>query len=289
MDNKKEYITILFNGFGSSKIFWKYAFENKPLLRKIDFLDKLKNISKIYSFNLPFFNLNYYSRPNNKKDKVLWKKIYDKYHPHSSDINFLLEDLDYKKICEKVYNSVKQKYGDNKKYIVIGHSYGGSIALLFSKLYKKECDLCCCIDNPPHVLSFYNKHNDKQDKDIIKKYPNNNALKKSINIIKNSNNIKEKNNLINDIYKLISYKSCQDRIKYYNKKLYVPTVFFRLYYSNPVSFQKDWNKYSKEEKKLFENDKNMINYIIMKDLNHFMWYDQKCSDKIIETIRQKLF
>ena len=32
MDNK--YIIILFNGFGSSKIFWNYAFEDKPDLKK---------------------------------------------------------------------------------------------------------------------------------------------------------------------------------------------------------------------------------------------------------------
>ena len=48
-------------------------------------------------------------------------------------------DLDYKNICEKVYIAVKEKYGKNKKYIVIGHSYGGNIALLFSKLYKNDC------------------------------------------------------------------------------------------------------------------------------------------------------
>ena len=82
-----------------------------------------------------FFNINYYSTPNNKKDKILWGKIYEKYKPHSSNINFQLDDLDYKNICNKTYNLVKEKYGNNKKYIIIGHSYGGGIALLFSKLY----------------------------------------------------------------------------------------------------------------------------------------------------------
>jgi hypothetical protein len=105
MDNK--YIIILFNGFGSSKIFWNYAFEDKPDLRKIDFLDNIKKIGKTYTFNQPFFNVNYYSTPNNKKDKILWGKIYEKYKPHSSNINFKLDDLDYKIICDKTYNSVK--------------------------------------------------------------------------------------------------------------------------------------------------------------------------------------
>lgn len=286
MNNK--YIIILFNGFGSSKIFWNYAFEDKPDLRKIDFLDNIKKIGKTYTFNQPFFNVNYYSTPNNKKDKILWGKIYEKYKPHSSNINFKLDDLDYKIICDKTYNSVKEKYGNNKKYIIIGHSYGGGIALLFSKLYKNDCVLCCCIDNPPYVLSFFNKYNDKNNKNILKKYSNNDELKKSLKIIKNSEDIKEKNKEIDDIYKLIGYKSSQDRIKYYDTRLYIPTIFFRAYYSKPKDYQIDWNKYSMKEKKLFEKDKNMKKYIIMNEAEHFIWKNQEFSDIIIETIKQLL-
>ena len=286
MDNK--YIIILFNGFGSSKIFWNYAFEDKPDLRKIDFLDNIKKIGKTYTFNQPFFNVNYYSTPNNKKDKILWGKIYEKYKPHSSNINFKLDDLDYKIICDKTYNSVKEKYGNNKKYIIIGHSYGGGIALLFSKLYKNDCVLCCCIDNPPYVLSCFNKYNNKNDKNILEKYSNNDELKKSLRIIKNSENIKEKNKEIDNIYKLIGYKSSQDRIKYYNTRLYIPTIFFRAYYSKPKDYQIDWNKYSMKEKKLFEKDKNMKKYIIMNEAEHFIWKNQEFSDIIIETIKQIL-
>ena len=283
-----KYIIILFNGFGSSKIFWNYAFDDKPDLRKIDFLDNIKKIGKTYTFNQPFFNVNYYSTPNNKKDKILWGKIYEKYKPHSSNINFKLDDLDYKIICDKTYNSVKEKYGNNKKYIIIGHSYGGGIALLFSKLYKNDCVLCCCIDNPPYVLSFFNKYNDKNNKNILEKYSNNDELKKSLRIIKNSEDIKEKNKEIDDIYKLIAYKSSQDRIKYYDTRLYIPTIFFRAYYSKPKDYQIDWNKYSMREKKLFEKDKNMKKYIIMNEAEHFIWENQKFSDIIIETIKQIL-
>jgi hypothetical protein len=232
--------------------------------------------------------MNYYSTPNNKTEIIKKKKIFEKYKPHTSNINFDLDDLDYKNICEKTYNLVKQKYGNNKKYIVIGHSYGGMIALLFSKLYKNDCILCCCIDNPPYILSFYNKHNDKDNKSILNKYPNNDELKKSLKIIKNSENIKDKNKEIDDIYKLIGYKSNQDRIKYYDSKLYVPTIFFRAYYSKPKNFQIDLNKYSMKEKKLFEKDKNMKHYIFMDEAEHFIWKNQEFSDIIIETIKQLL-
>jgi len=287
--NEDKYIIILFNGFGSSKLWWNYSFENKPVLRKLDFLDKLKKIGKTYTFNQPFFNIDYYGGSEDKKIKMMWKKIYEKYKPHSSNISFKLEDLDYKNICEKVYIAVKEKYGKNKKYIVIGHSYGGDIALLFSKLYKNDCILCCCIDNPPSVLSFFNKYNGKENKDILEKYPDNIELKKSLKIIKNSDNLKDRNKEINDIYKLVRYKSSQDRIKYYDEKLHVPTIFFRAYYSEPKDYQNDWNKYSMKEQKLFKKDKNMKKYVIMKDANNYIWYNQEYSDKIIETIKGLLY
>ena len=40
-----------------------------------------------------------------------------------------------------------------------------------------------------------------------------------------------------------------------------------------------------QEQKLFEKDKNMKEYIIMKDADHYIWYNQEYSDEIIETIK----
>ena len=37
--DKDKYIIILFNGFGASKIYWNYSFEDSPVLRKLDFLN----------------------------------------------------------------------------------------------------------------------------------------------------------------------------------------------------------------------------------------------------------
>ena len=75
MNDKDKYVIVLFNGYGSSKIYWEYAFENKPELRKIDFLDKLKKIGKAYTFNQPFFNIRYYSTENNKKINYCGEKF----------------------------------------------------------------------------------------------------------------------------------------------------------------------------------------------------------------------
>jgi hypothetical protein len=291
----KELVIILFNGFGSSKLWWDYALpnNNKPVLRKLDFLDKLKKIGKTYTFNQPFFNVSYYETPINKKEKLFWKNIHEVYKEHSPNINFQLEDLDFKNICEKTYNAVKKKYGNNKKYVVVCHSYGSTIGLLFSKLYKNDCILCCYIDNNPFILSFfnyvYNKYIKKNKNNLVEKYSNNEKLKKSLNIIKNTTtDNKEKNKEINDILGFIGYRANQDQKKYYDNKLYVPTIFFRAYYPKPNKDQIDWNKYVMIEKKLFEKDKNMKQYIIMNDADHYIWENQEFSDIIIDTIKQSI-
>lgn len=291
MKHIDNYVIILFNGYNSTKIYWDYAFENKPELRKIDFLDNLKKIGKTYTFNQPFFNIRYYLTENNKEDKLLWREIYEKYKPYSSYINFNIEDLDYKNICKKIYDKVKKKYGNNKKYIVIGHSYGGGIALLFSKLYKNDCALCCCIDNTPYVfnyLNYFKKYNEKNNSDIIEKYSNNTELKKSLKLIKNSKDLKEKNKEINDIYKLIQYRSSEDNIKYYDTKLYVPTVFFRAYTSKPKDYQCTWFKNIENEKNIFKRDTNLKKYINMDGAGHYIWDNQEFSDIIIETMKSLL-
>ena len=154
--NDNKYIIILFNGFSSTKLWWEYEYEDKPILRKLNFLNKLKQIGKTYTFNQNFFNIDYYGGSEDKKTRTMWKK------------------------------------------------------------------------------------------------------------------------------------SSQDRIKYYDDKLYIPTIFFRAYSTNPKDYQNDWNKYIMKEKKLFEKDKNMKEYIIMNDAEHFIWNNQEYSDKIIDSIKQLL-
>lgn len=279
----KNIVFILFGGSFSSKVRWEYAFEGKPVLRKINFLAELKKIGYVYSFNYPHFNLNYYASSPDKKEASMWEKIIKKYKYYTKDINFSIKDIDYKNLCKKIYTKVKNKYGDNKKYIVIGHSYGGPLALLFSKLYKDKCILCCCFDNAPYVKEFYQKYDEKENKDVLQLYNNNQKLKKSLNIVKKTKNPELRNNEIGNLFKFIMYNSAQDRIKYYDNKLYVPTIFFK-----KKDLQKERNKYNIKEKKQFEKDKNLIAYIVRKDVGHYIWENQEFSNIIIKSIRKFL-
>lgn len=283
-------IIILFNGFASSKIFWQYNYVGTSTLQKNNFLLNLKKIGNVFTFNLNFFNINYFSIPDKKEEQIKWKKIYQKYKPHTTNITFNLEDLDYKNICRNVYNQVKQKFGNNRKYILIGHSYGSGLALLFAKMYKNECLFAAVIDNPPYLLEFYEKYDDRKDKKIVDKTFKNNAdLQNILNKIKNgyANEINI-NKEIDLVYELIEYESSQDRIKYYNNKLAIPTLFFRAFSSNPITkFQKEWNKFSvlEKEKLAKYNKSDMFKYIIMLDAEHFIWKNQNYSDMIQDEIR----
>ena len=277
---------ILFNGFGSSKLFWEYAYEGKSDLRQLNFLKKLKRIGDIHTFNYPFFNVNYYTRSDLPKETKVWKTINEKYKPFDPELNFTLEDLDYKNICAKVHEEVKAKYGPSKKYIVVGHGYGGPLALLYSKLYKSECKLCVCIDNPPYVLKFYEKYNERQNKTVATKINDNKKLEKLLNTIKTSNNMSERNEAGDKVMTLISRLSALDRIKYYDPKLHVPTIFFKSLKTNPSDMERIQTRFNRKEKKQFSTDSNMKFYKFFKDAGHYIWNNQKYSDAIVRGIKK---
>ena len=279
-------VIILFNGFGSSKLWWNYSFIGTSTLEKNEFLSKLQKIGDVFSFNYNFFNINYYSKSDSKKENDIWKKIYKKYKPHTSDIDFNLEDLDYKTICKNVYKKVISKYGTNRKYVVIGHSYGSSIALLFSKMFKSNCLLCAAIDTPPYILDFFKKHDSHAHiKDVNKYFADNASLQKILKFIKNNKG--NANKEIDLVYKLIEYNSCIDRIKYYDKNMHIPTLFFRAFSTIPdTKWKKEINKYSIQEKDFLENNNktNMLKYYVMLDADHYIWKKPEYRDMIIYEI-----
>lgn len=262
-----QYVVVMFNGFNSSKYDWSHRG-----YKKIDFLDKIKKITgvvAVHTFDQQFFNFAYYSKPT-PGYKKLWRL------KAGSKINFKIKDLDHVRICKKVRQSLK-KYG-NKKYIVIGHSYSGTLALLFSKMYKDECVLCCCIDNTPHLPNFP-VFISKDEQDILKtKYKNDKAISRYLKIIKNTKSFDE----IKDLLQFILILTYQDRAKYYDHKLYVPTIIFRAYKKGPKYALK--NKFSKKERTMFMKDKNLISY----NADHEIWHKQKHSDTIIRIIRSQL-
>ena len=290
-------IFILLHGFSSSKIYWNYKDDGTYTLKKLNFLDNLKKIGYVYEYTMDFFNIMYYYTIKNIEENKRIHIIYEKYKPYTSKLNFKIEDLLYENICKDIHNKVTEKYGKNKKYILVCHSYGCVVGLLYSKIYKNECLFNVMIDSSPYYIEYFkqmlNSKYGKNEKKTVDEYLHNNEqLKTILDKIKNKNENDNVNKEINMVFDLISYLDWNERIKYYDKKLPIFTLCFRAIYPNTTDkSQNKWNKWGLKEKKIFEknNSTNNFKYICMPNANHFIWFNQKYSDDIINEIKKTLY
>jgi pimeloyl-ACP methyl ester carboxylesterase len=288
-------VFVLFNGSRSSKTWWEYTFVGTDTLQKLDFLDRLKQLGDVYTFNQEFFNLSYYDRPEldtdeKKEQDRIWATIDTKHTITESTLDFTLKDLDYGVICRKVYADVRKKYGAKRQLIPVGHSYGGLLAMLFSKMYKKECPFAVAIDNPSLTIKYFIKFDLSKHKKMADTYfRTNDDLQDSLDLIQDKSTpkkimLKE----IKKVHDLISYKSALDKAKYfYNKyKLAVPTLIFKCIYPNPKDvIEKLITKGNKAEiEKLSDVNGDNVRFVVCEDADHYIWKDQKFSDVIINHI-----
>lgn len=281
-------VIILFNNYSDSKIFWKYHYNKTSELIKNYFYSELENIGDIFTFNLNFSNVNYYL-----SDNIVLSEINKNYKTFSKNINFNLEDLHLLNICKYIHDKVKQIYGKNRKYILIGHSFGFDIALLFSRLFKKECLLLVSIDGSYCFLDYYKKNNGLEYKQIVDSFfENNEKLHKFLNDIKDDHNENiniDKKILLLEL--LFEYNLFKDRLKYFNKKLSIPTLFFKSNISKPINkYEKNKNKLLILEKKnLFKyNNPKMFKHFTMLNNDYHIWTNEKYCDKIIKEINNMI-
>ena len=292
-------IFVLFNGYGSSDLWFKYQYVSKIKLKKLSFYDELKKIGDVYSFTSNFFNLNYYYTADNKTEEKIQKKIIETYKPYTSNIDFNLEDLEIDVLCEKVYADVLKKFGklNNRKLIVIGHSYGSEIGIHFTKMYKKHCLFCVSLDGSPHSLDMikqqFNDGVGKKKKMLDSKFSNDTKLQQMLAKIKHDkdNNINV-NKEIKLIFDLIIYKWFEFRLKHFIKKLPVPTLFFKPLH---VDDSKTKNKFVPNKERLQEqndiaknNNINDYKFLFFLNAPHYLWFDQKISDEIIMQIKHMI-
>lgn len=294
-------IFILFHGFGSSKFWFEYQYDKTSKPKKLNFVDELKKIGEVYSFTSKFFNVDYYFRNKDPKQRANWIKLYKTYSPHTPDIDFDLEDLDYDVICKKVYDELVDKFGNigHKQLIPICHSYGSEIGVMFTKMYQSKCLFLCLLDGVFHSLKLqkqlYEKFEKKNKKMIEKKFGTNEDLHKVLDRISNSPNdhtniTKSVNKDINNVLDLVSYKSDIYKMKHFSKVLPVKTIFFRSLAIDDKNLDKDWNKWANSEKEyvMKYNKDDMYKFIFLINAPHFLWYDQHVSDMIINEIKSNL-
>jgi len=280
-------IVVMFSNLGASPMIWSNAIRNKAEFEELNFVKKLKRIGEIHYVEFPFNNINYYYNPEDPKIAKIFK-MYKEQNAYSPDINFTLEDLDFKKLCTRAYNDVVDKYGSSHDFIVVGHSHGCDLAKLFCKMYKSKCKLCVCINDQPHVLNYYKKHNGRKIKSLTKPVNSENKLKKALNTLSTTSNKKEANEIYEHIQNLIIYYFFKNRFENFDPKIYVPTLFFKAIPSKPVDEEKVMARLNRKQKRETAKDPNMKLFKFLKDAESNIWWNQKYSDAIIRAIKKFL-
>jgi hypothetical protein len=157
----------------------------------------------------------------------------------------------------------------------------------YCKIYKEECLFNILIDSMITIPSKKIPKEVKNNKKMIDEYLYDNInLKNMLKKIKNIQNDINVDKEIKMIFDLITYYQCYNEpIKHYNNILPIYTVFFRAYKNSNNIIRK---KLISTEQKIIEkhNSSDKFEYILMQNANHYIWYNQKQSDDIINKIKQ---
>ncbi len=199
--------------------------------------------------------------------------------------NKWIEQLDYplsyltmEGFIEDVHNTLIKDIPNAKKYkwIPIGFSFGGCFAYVFSVLYKKYCEKCILIDNPPYMTMKNNKERIQAiEKNLIGHKFRRLTEKKFLKI--------KKDELID--YGVISYaKYIQKHI--INKKLDVPIYgFYNIYFPDHYSneFEVYHNKQLFYELDKLDKLKNFY-YNLFINVGHVIYSNKEACKIILDKI-----
>ncbi len=136
---------------------------------------------------------------------------------------------------------------------------------------------------------FNSKHSKKEKKTIDEYLYNNNQLQIMLEKIKNKKLDENVNKEIKMVFDLISYNDWNERIKHYDVSLPIYTIYFRAIYPNTKEkFKIKQNKWAATEQKIMEENNSLdkLEYILMPNAEHYIWFNQKYSDDIINKIKQ---
>lgn len=258
----------MFQGAGVNLKSWDEETESK-------FLDRLKKIGKVYTYQDKVNNIYYY----NKKEP--------NYIDYDSDIDFDFKYVNVNTHIKMVYDDIIKKYKniDNYKIIPIGWSVGCLYALYFAQKYKSKCVHTILLDSatwtPENMKLRLQEINNSgiNDKPI-----SNIKFKKMLYKLKNKKTTIDDIYLVNDV---IHNKRSVFISKYLKLNLSIPTTSF-------VNIQKpegsEWSKYSNNKtrlrdiKVLKDNNPTNFNAFIFTNKSHYIFNKIQPAKKIINYI-----
>ena len=210
---------IMFQGSGTNLKSWNEKTKSK-------FLDRLKELGSVYTYQDKTHNIWYYDKTN------------PKYNDYDSDIDIDLSYVNPDKHIKMVYDDIKTKYknSDDYKFIPIGWSFGCLLALYFAQLYSSQCSHVILLES-----TVFTPNNIKNKLELTNNgiYPITNAKYKKM-----LQNWKEHDEDFEDAVK-INYLHLYIRLLFFSKhlklELPVPTLaFFNII--KPATTEKDLDK-----------------------------------------------
>jgi pimeloyl-ACP methyl ester carboxylesterase len=294
-------IFILFPGFGCSEKEWEYKVinKNKKYIRtKIDFLEKLKKLGKVYTYTPKIHDImGHYWTTKDVKQTKKYSWFFKKPVP------ITLDDINIDKECKRIYQLLTEKYKKDKlEFIPIGHSIGSHYALHFSNLYPSKCLKMIFLDGTFITSELGNNlyKNDKQRQKIKSKDITNTNLKYLFD--KMIENLKENRYKLNKVVNKYIDKMMYVTFAHYyqiikkelNGKVKVPLISFRrMKYDidktkNNLKSNKRNMKSVKEEEELYKQNSNKVQVHYLINSSHYPFTKQRYSDQIIEEIKKSL-
>ena len=257
----------MFQGNATNLKDWNYNTKSK-------FLDRLKTLGSVYTYQDKTNNIFHYEKTNIE------------HIDYDSDIDFNLSYINPNTHIKIIYNDICLKYKniEEYKFIPIGWSMGGGMALYFCQKYKQQCIHCILLDplyiTPTNIL--FTLKSTLKNISVDNTNITNNKLQKMLYNLKKYNteeNLKIIENTINFI-RFSFY------LKNLNLKLLIKTTSF-INIENPEEYkwQKDNNKNRLHEIKILKK-LNQENYtaIIFENKTHMIYDKIQPAKKIIEYI-----
>jgi hypothetical protein len=258
---------IMFQGSGTNLKAWNEYTKSK-------FLDRLKEFGSVYTYQDKIHNIWHYDKSNPEH------KDYD------SDIDIDLSYVRPNTHLKMVYNDIKTKYKniDDYKFIPIGFSAGGYLALYFAQIYQLHCINVILLDS-----ALWTPNNMKIRLKVVDDgiYPITNLKYKKM-----LENWKTNNTDVEDAYKINSLNNYIRSLfisEHLKLELPVPTLsFVNLQEPEKDEWSKDFNnKRRLAEVKILEKH-NHDNYkaIIFTNKTHYIFDKIQPAKAIIKEIKK---
>jgi len=263
---------VMFQGAGTNLKSWNEYTKSK-------FLDRLKELGSIYTYQDKVNNIWYYDKSDSE------------HIDFDPDMNFDLNYVKVNKHIKMVYGDICKKYNiDNYKIILIGWSAGCLLALYFAQIYKSKCLHVILLDSAVWTPKNMKLRLEEIDSSGINNKPvSNTKFKQMLKNWKNNHTNIEDMYKINDVCHHIRSTFISKNL---NLKLSIPTTsFVNIQSPEGKEWSKPFNNSTRlnEVKILEKNNPKTFKAFILKNKGHMIYNKIQPAKIIINYIKNIIY